>query len=164
LAKTFPGLSPPQIIPTTEAPSQIINVTLNNQACRINLYTKSVNMPRHDPNEIVTDPPRYQNENPVYMDLLVNDVVIIGGVKCRESALILMDTYLGFVGDFSVIDVTGNHQDPQGVSVRLPPTDLMNDFQLSLPITLNGRAPPAIAGKIPGMGTRWLLTYWPNLR
>jgi hypothetical protein len=156
-------LDPPIIIPTTIAPSQTIDITLGGQACTINLYTKSINVPVHDPGEIVTDPnPRYENTNPVFIDLYVNNVLIIGGVLCRNSGMVVIDEYLGFVGDLSVIDTSGRFEDPQGVPATLPPLDLRNWSQRNFP--LGDKAPANVAGTIPGMGTRWLLTWWPSLR
>ncbi len=155
------ALSLPFVIPLTDAPSQTVNVTLGGQACRINVYTKSINEPIEQ--QIPTSPPAYENVNPVFLDLYLGDALVIGGVVCRNSSLILMDTYLGFVGDLSMIDTSGAFEDPVGVSPRLPPMDLRNAWQRSLPLSLEGNAPPNLAGTIPGLGSRWQLTYWPNL-
>lgn len=145
----------------TTAPYQSISVTLGGQACTINIYTKSINVPIEQ--DIPTDPPVYENINPVFLDLLVNDVLVIGGVLLRNDSLVLMSTAYGFVGDFSIIDTSGNYEDPEGVPARLPPPDLMNAGQRALPLSAQGYAPANLAGTIPGLGTRWLLTYWPNL-
>lgn len=156
------SLSPPQIIPLTTAPSQTVNVTLGGQACRINVYTKSINVPTDA--SIPTEPPTYENRNPVFLDLYLGNVLIIGGVLCRTSSLLLMDTYLGFVGDLSMIDTSGRYEDPYGVSPTLPPLDLRNLGQRNAyPLSLGDKAPPNVAGTIPGLGTRYQLTYWPNL-
>ncbi len=77
--------------------------------------------------------------------------------------MILMDAYLGFVGELSMVDTSGAFEDPVGVPSRLPPPDLRNFWQRSLPLFLGGMAPPDVSGKIPGLGTRFQLTYWPNL-
>ena len=156
------SLSPPFVVPLTDAPSQTVNVTLGGQACRINVYTKSTNVPIEQ--AIPTDPPAYENVNPVFLDLYVGDALIIGGAICRATSLILMNTYLGFVGDLSMIDTSGAFEDPVGVSPTLPPPNLRNAWQRSLPLSLNNRAPPNLAGTIPGLGARFKLTYWPSLR
>ncbi|MDE2426339.1 MAG: hypothetical protein KGO96_10585 [Elusimicrobia bacterium] len=152
-----------QIIATTTAPSQAINVTLAGQACLINLYTKSINLPLETApagSEVV-----YENQNPCFVDLyLINGsppTLIIGGVQVRNGGLIVRDIYLGFQGDLAIIDTTGAGQDPFGVPPTLPPLHLRNWWQKFIPLSLGSKAPPAIAGSIPGMGTRFLLTYWP---
>ena len=154
-----------QIIPLTEAPSQSVSVTLGNQPCRINVYTKSVNVPIAPPDSIVTDPlPTYENVNPVFVDLYVNDTLVIGGVIALNANLIVRDAYLGFLGDIAICDTSGAGGDPYGVPLRLPPPDLRNWWQRSLPAALGGEyAPAAVAAKCPGLGTRFLMTYWPNL-
>ncbi len=155
------SLSPPFIIPLTDKPSQTVNVTLGGQACKINVYTKSTNVPIEQ--QIPTSPPDYENINPVFLDLYIGDALVIGGVICRASSMMVMNTYLGFIGDLSMVDTSGAFEDPVGVSVRLPPPDLRNFWQRSLPLFLGGMAPPNIAGTIPGLGSRFQLTYWPNL-
>lgn len=153
------------IIPTTEAPSQIINVTLNNQQCQISLYTKSIFVPKSQANYLVTDPnPVYENINPVFIDLYLNGNVtpVIAGVQVRSGWLIVRDVYLGFSGDLSVLDLSGAGEDPQGVPPRLPPLHLRNLGQLEMfPLSLGDQAPANVAGTIPGMGSRFVLTYWP---
>ncbi len=234
-------LSPPQIVPLTEAAAQAVRVTLGTQPCLVNVYTKSLNVPIEDPGTIPATPvqmatftgsivgniltvgddvvgtvlienvlagagvliptylaeqltgvdggagtyaiapstdaplgpipmttsspalPTYENVNPVFVDLYVNDALIIGGVICHNECLIVMDPYLGFVGDLAMIDVIGN-LDPHGEPLRLPPPDLRNWWQRNLPLSLGGRLPVARANRIPGLGSRFLLTYWPNLK
>lgn len=152
---------PPIIVPLTDAPSQSVNVTLGGQDCIINIYTKSINVPIEQ--DIPTDPPVYENINPVYMDLYSNGTLVQAGVILRNDSLVLMSTAYGFVGDFSIIDTSGNYEDPYGVPARLPPADLMNAGQRALPLSAQGYAPANLAGTIPGLGTRWVLSYWPNL-
>ena len=157
-------LSPPFLIPLTEAPAQVVTVTLGGQACTINLYTKSINVPVQPPGTIPTDPdPTYENTNPVFLDLYVAGTLIVGGVILRNEALVVINQALGFVGDLAIIDTIGN-EDPVGVPTRLPPEDLRNDAQRQLPLSLAGIIPVPPGNTIPGLGTRWQLTYWPNLR
>lgn len=230
-----------QIVPTTEAGSQRIQIALGGQDCAIDLYTKSLNAPIEDPGTIQAAPvqmatflgsvadglltavdvtgtilvghviagagmalptyvaalgtgtggvgtyvvtpsqtipgqnelismtasspadPTYENVNPVFLDLYVSDVLVIGGVICHNGVRIVRDAYLGFVGDLAVIDTTGT-LDPHGTPLRLPPPDLRNFWQRNLPLSLGGKLPVSGSpNKIPGMGTRWLLTYWPGL-
>lgn len=151
-----------QIVPVTDAPSQDVTITLGTQPCLIRLYTKSVNAPIEE--AISTSPPVYENVNPLFLDLFVNDGLVIGGVLCLNGVRIVRDAYLGFTGDLAVIDTSGRGEDPQGVPRRLPPPDLRNFFQRTLPLRLGGKAPATIANHVPGLGTRFLLTYWPHLR
>ena len=155
-----------QVVPTTEAPAQTITVTLAGQACVISLYTKSINVPIEQ--SIPTDPtPVYQNTNPCFIDLRVNGALIVGGVYVRAGSLIVRDTYLylqqgqAVIGDLSVLDTSGVGEDPQGMPYRLPYPHLRNPAQQAIPLAYGGVAPPAKAGRIAGMGSRWLLTFWP---
>lgn len=152
------------VIPLTEAPAQTVSIALGIQSCRINVYTKSINVPIQAPTDIPSDPlPTYENQNPIFLDLYVNDALIVGGVLCLNETRIVRDAYLGFIGDLAFIDAAGN-SDPYGVPVTLPiPADLRNIWQRNVPLRLGGKAPPAVAGKCPGMGTRFILTYWPDL-
>lgn len=153
-----------EIIPLTTTPNQITSVTLGSQACSIHVYTKSINVPIQTNNDIPTDPnPTYENINPVFLDILVNGILILGGVLCRGGVRLVRDAYLGFVGDLAFIDTTGAGADPYGVSYRLPPPDLRNLWQRAVPLKFGGLAPPSVSGTCPGLGTRFLLTYWPNL-
>lgn len=79
-----------QVIPVVSAPAQTLNVSLNGQACTINIYQKSTG---------------------VYCDLYVNDILIIAGVICRNMNRIVRSLYLGFIGDLSFFDTQGT-KDP----------------------------------------------------
>ena len=74
------------IIPLNPVPSQTLSVTLAGQACTINVYQKSTGL---------------------FLDLYVSDVLIIGGVICRNCDAIVRDDYLGFVGDLYFTDTQG---------------------------------------------------------
>lgn len=78
---------------------------------------------------IVTDPPAFAEINPIFLDLYINDVLVLGGVLALNNVGLVRDPYLGFVGDLSFTDIQGN-EDPQ----------------------------------VSGLGIRWLLCYWPNLK
>lgn len=75
-----------KIVPLLEASSQTLSITLGGQSCRINLRTRSTGL---------------------YCDLYVNDMLIIGGVACRNLTRIVIDGYLGFVGDLMFSDTQG---------------------------------------------------------
>lgn len=76
-----------QIIPLLAVPSQNLEVTLANQTCQIVVYQKSTGL---------------------YLDLYVNNSLIIGGVICENLNRIVRSTYLGFVGDLAFIDNEGS--------------------------------------------------------
>ena len=66
------------IIPIKPQASQQVNVPLAGQPCTINVYQKTTGL---------------------YVDLYVNDVLIIGGVIALEANRIVRSAYLGFIGD-----------------------------------------------------------------
>lgn len=86
------------IIPTQAVPAQRISVQLANQSCVIMLRQKLTGM---------------------YLDLYVNDALVIGGVICENSNRIVRNDYLGFIGDLIFIDTQGT-TDPYytGLGVR----------------------------------------------
>ena len=75
-----------QIIPIIDAYAQTLTITLGGQSCRINIKTRATGL---------------------YCDLYVNDTLIIGGVVCRNLTQIVIDSYLGFVGDLMFSDTQG---------------------------------------------------------
>jgi hypothetical protein len=76
-----------QVIPLAAVPSQTLSVVLAGQSCRINVYAKTTGL---------------------YLDLYVNDALIIGGVICLNTVLIVRDRYLGFIGDLAFFDLQGS--------------------------------------------------------
>lgn len=74
-----------QIVPLQPVPSQTLGITLNNQACQINLYQKSTGL---------------------YFDLIVNGAPnpTVRGVLCLNGNPLVIYSYLGFVGDFLFVD------------------------------------------------------------
>lgn len=79
------------MVPLQPLPSQEVTVILNNQSCRLKVYQKSTGM---------------------FIDVYVNDVLIIGGVICEDLTLIVRSIYLPFSGDLAFADVTGARSDP----------------------------------------------------
>jgi lysophospholipase L1-like esterase len=78
-----------QIIPLQAVPSQTINVVLNNQACQINVYQKFYG---------------------IFVDLYVNNVLVVGGVLALNLDRLVRSTYLGFLGDLCFLDTQGDLQ------------------------------------------------------
>lgn len=87
-----------QQVPLQATANQTINVQLNGQSCTLNVYQKSTGL---------------------FMDVLVNDMLIIGGVICENLNRIVRSLYLGFIGDFAWLDTQGT-LDPyyQGIGAR----------------------------------------------
>jgi hypothetical protein len=149
------------IVPLTAVPSQVVTVTLGGQVCTIRIFTKSIYVPISAPGAIATDPPTYENANPVFVDVYVNDAPIILGVLGLDRTRIVRDAYLGFIGDLAFVDTQGA-DDPYGVPRRLPPLRLRNADQLAS-FGIGENAPDNVAGTCPGLGSRFLLTYWQSL-
>lgn len=76
-----------QVVPLQAIPNQTLTITLSEQVCQINVYQKGSNL---------------------YLDLLVNNALIIGGVVCENLNRIVRSLYLGFQGDLAFIDNQGS--------------------------------------------------------
>lgn len=76
-----------QLIPLTPVPSQSLTVNLAGQPCKIAIYTE---------------------ETGLYIDLAINQKVIMTGVLCRDRVRLVRYSYLGFVGDLVFEDTTGS--------------------------------------------------------
>lgn len=76
-----------EIVPLKPTPSQIVNVTLADQVCQIKVA---------------------QMGDKVFVDLSVNNTIIIAGVVARNLNRIVRSLYLGFVGDLTFIDNQGS--------------------------------------------------------
>lgn len=74
------------IVPLKAVPSQQVLVTLNAQNCQVNVYAK-----------------RYG----LFIDLLMNNSLVIGGQICENLKLIVRSAYLGFSGDIGFFDTQG---------------------------------------------------------
>lgn len=76
-----------QIVPLDAVAAQKFTISLSNQACQIELYQKVQGL---------------------FINISVNDVLIIGGVLCLNQVRIVRDLYLGFAGDFFFNDSQGS--------------------------------------------------------
>ena len=74
-------------IPLIPVASQTLAVALALQPAQINVYQKRFGM---------------------FLDLYVNNELIIGGVICQNSIRIIRNAYLGFIGDLVFFDNEGN--------------------------------------------------------
>lgn len=97
-----------QIIPVQPVASQTLNVTLNQQACQINLYAKSIYIPITPPGSISINPPVYVPVTVFFLDLYLNDTLVIGGCLVRNGVGIVQDSYFGFTGEIAIEDTEGN--------------------------------------------------------
>jgi hypothetical protein len=82
-----------QIVPLLTKPSQIVSVALNNQACTIRVFTASIG----------------GASTAMFVDLYVNNTLVIGGVIALNKTVIVRSAYLGFVGDLAFIDTQGSN-------------------------------------------------------
>lgn len=74
------------IIPTQPVPNQTFTAILGTQSARINVRQSAWGM---------------------FLDLYVNDVLVIGGVICEDRNRIVRGPYLGFDGDLAFFDTQG---------------------------------------------------------
>lgn len=76
-----------QIIPLQVLPNQTVTVTLDGQNSQVNVY---------------------QTFGGLFLDLYVNNVLVVGGVICQNLNRIVRSLYLGFSGDLAFIDSQGS--------------------------------------------------------
>lgn len=76
----------PAIVPLNANPNQTLTVGLGNQACQIDVFQKG---------------------GRVFVNLYVNDALIVAGVLCENMNRIVRDAYLGFAGDLAFYDTQG---------------------------------------------------------
>jgi hypothetical protein len=75
-----------QVIPLNTASAQILSIQLARQSCRLKVYQKTFGL---------------------YVDLYVNDVLIIAGQSAHNLVRLVRDAYLGFTGDLVFYDTAG---------------------------------------------------------
>lgn len=91
-------MTPQSAIALTPLPSQIVTVQLENTAVRLQIYQKRTGM---------------------FMDIFMNDRVVLSGVICRDRVWLVRDAYRGFPGDLSFIDTQGaSDPDYTGLGTR----------------------------------------------
>jgi len=74
------------VIPTLAVPNQALTVTLDSQQCQIDLS---------------------QNLYGLYLDLYMNNSLVVGGVLCENLNRAVRDAYFGFAGDICFLDIQG---------------------------------------------------------
>jgi len=80
-----------RIVPLLPTPAQELSIPLGGQPCQLRVYAKALGL---------------------YVDVFVNDALVIGGVIARNLNRIVRSEYLGFTGDLYFLDTAGNN-DPQ---------------------------------------------------
>lgn len=75
-----------QTIPLQAVPSQTVTVLLDEQYCQINVYQKAYGL---------------------FVDLYINNALVIGGVIAQNLNRIVRSSYLGFSGDLAFVDTQG---------------------------------------------------------
>lgn len=75
-----------QVIPLQAVAQQSVRVTLGQQSCLIRVCARSTG---------------------VFVDVYVNDVLVIAGVRCTNKNRIVRSAYLGFSGDLAFVDTQG---------------------------------------------------------
>lgn len=74
------------VLPLAAEPSQSITVTIGDQRMTLDVYQKRFGL---------------------FVDVYVNDALVIGGVLARNLLKIVRSSYLGFVGDLFFYDTQG---------------------------------------------------------
>lgn len=75
-----------QIVPLDAVPSQTLTTVLNAQECVIHVYQRTTGL---------------------YLDLWINGTTVLVGVICHDRTLLVLNTYLGLLGDLTFIDTLG---------------------------------------------------------
>lgn len=75
-----------RVIPLRPVPNQTLTTLLDLQQCQINVY---------------------QKRNGMYLDLYMDNSLVIGGVICENLNRIVRSIYLGFSGDLAFTDNQG---------------------------------------------------------
>ena len=76
-----------EIVPLQVVPNQAVLTSLNGQTVQLNVYQKRTGL---------------------FLDIYVSNTLILAGVRCRNTTLMVLDAYLGFVGALTWLDNQGN--------------------------------------------------------
>jgi hypothetical protein len=74
------------IIPLSPAPAQTVTTTIGDQRIRLNVRTRAFGL---------------------FVDIYVNDVLVLGGILARNLNRLVRSAYLGFIGDLFFFDTQG---------------------------------------------------------
>lgn len=87
------------IVPVRNLPNQEFTTTLNNQQVRLRIYERRFRS--HIP-----------NDHRIYIDVILNNILLIAGAMCQHAVPIIQDITLGFTGDLAFVDTEGT-DDPK---------------------------------------------------
>ena len=73
-------------IPLAAVPSQELSIQLGQKSCRIAVYQKRTGL---------------------FVDVRVNDRLVVAGALCRDRVWLVRGSYLGFPGDLAFFDTQG---------------------------------------------------------
>lgn len=76
-----------QVIPLQAVANQAAIATLNGQLTQLNVYQKRTGL---------------------FLDIYVGNSLVLAGARCRNLTLMVMNAYLGFLGDLTWIDNQGS--------------------------------------------------------
>lgn len=113
------------IVPLVGTASQTLTIALGSQPCSIDVFTKHIQVPIipghgvSDPPQpggtIVTVPPVYAEIDPIFLNLRVNDALVVAGALARNNVQLIRGycaTNPRFSGDLSFHDTEGS-EDPR---------------------------------------------------
>lgn len=76
-----------QMIPIRAVPNQTLQVLVASQAVTLNVYQFAYGL---------------------FIDVYLNDALVVGGVICNNLTRIVRSAYLGLAGDFAFVDTQGS--------------------------------------------------------
>lgn len=88
-------------IPLSTVPSQVLSIQLSQNSCRISVYQKRTGL---------------------FVDIRVNDRLVLAGALCRDRTWLVRGPHLGFPGDLAFFDTQGTsdpHYTGLGARFRL---------------------------------------------
>lgn len=80
-----------QVVPLVAVPAQTLSIALGGQVVRVTVTQKTLG---------------------VFVDVYLNDVLVVGGVQARNLVKIIREHYRGFIGDLYFFDTQGT-SDPE---------------------------------------------------
>jgi hypothetical protein len=93
-----------QVVPLNAIPAQLCHVMLANRSCQLRVYGREFEAP------LYTNV-RVKHSN-VFIDVFIENQLVIGGVIGLHANRIVRDAYLGFPGDLAFYDTQGT-DDPR---------------------------------------------------
>lgn len=95
----------PEIVPLRAIPAQRLTITLGGQKCGMLIYAREIFVQLHDE--------EFAKVSPIFLDLYVDDALVLGGARCLTGVRIVRNFYLGFAGDLAFHDTFRAAADPE---------------------------------------------------